>query len=322
MSNHLSNDRKVGVADTRQQNDLQQSESSEIEEPKGKHEGKDVSKEEVQQRIPQDHSTSSYAGHKRDVSIIEDTTKEQKINDFIDKMADINIHGEDTSFIKQASAATLLSFSLAAIVCLAVALALTFVWPLVVPLAVAVVLSGILIKYLSNDDTNNQQAAILIVIDFAVNIIEDYPNENYQQALNKLEELAASKEFYKQVKIFRDSLQNVSDHEDIGYKDGELIKQTQAMLTFMFDFIKQGVPEDKKTAFTEIKRKYLKEILNNRGIGEKFLDGMSLKNFNKKKPINVLAILRELEDPKVLQDAFYMGIEAYLHKDQETNLLS
>ncbi len=89
MSNHLRNDGKVGVADTRQQNDLQQSESNEVEEPKGKYGGKDVSKEEVQQRVPQDNSTSSDAENKRDVSIIGDTTQEQKINDFIDKMADI-----------------------------------------------------------------------------------------------------------------------------------------------------------------------------------------------------------------------------------------
>jgi hypothetical protein len=263
------------------------------------------------------------------VSIIEDIPQEQKTHDFIDKIADIKIHGDDLSFIKQASAATLLSFSLATIVCLGVSIALTFLWPLVVPLAVAVVLSGVLIKYLSSSgsDSDNEIAARMIIKNFTVSMLESYPNESYQQVLDKLEELSTSKEFYQQVKIFKEELNNVMNPKKLKSNYQNTTDMTQKMFTFIFDFIEKGISPDEQTTFKEAKEKYLNKLLKTDSASELLNNIIHVNSTSEQDDSGMLERIAkrdELTSIRVKQrqteTAFFKGIEAYINKEKNNTL--
>jgi hypothetical protein len=223
------------------------------------------------------------------------------------------------NFVKHASATTLLSFALASIVCLGVALALTLLWPLVVPVAVAVVLSGVLITYLAS--SNDKNVGTFLIKDFATNLLQEHPDENYQQALDRLMELTNSKEFSQQVKLFRQQLQNVNEHVGSVDSDAELSKQTQTLLNFMFNFIEQDLIEDKKTDFIEIKKQYLEKLMHNKEISTNLLDNILLKNSTAKQlkddsKSNKTASSSYSPSANYMREAFYNGINLYLRQHQ------
>ena len=317
-----SNVNRTGI---NHQSDLPQHELNNEEKPEGVSRGRNVYESEDSKRLIEKETQGKIPviEEKRDVTVAE-TAKSQKINAYIDKITDISKRStlDVTSLIDIIRENRLLLATLSLALLITIALVVVCFAASIVLCVVIVVILNVVLKSLLDSHIDNKHATLSIIKDFATNLLEEYPEDNYQQALDRLEELTTSREFYQKVKMFRIELQNVSKHLSVDHNYEAAIKQTQELLTFMFDFIKQDLPEDKKTTFTKIKKQYLTKFLNNREIGKKFLDSISCINSTKEKQLNLLTAT-ESEKPRseFLQDAFYAGIEAYLHKDQETNLL-
>jgi hypothetical protein len=230
--------------------------------------GRDVSGAKSSGSAIPEEQTANVQNVNRNISVVQDN-KEKHMQEFADKITKISKRTEDVIFIKKVSAATLLSFSLASVVCAGIAFALTMLWPLVVPLAVTVVLSGVLIAYLANYsgdyEEKDQYIAEIMLKDFNKNLIPKYSDEQYQQGLERLEQLTKSKEFYKQISLYRKALEDLCSKEVEGAneytsKAENVSKMMTNMLTIMFEHMEKDLPEDQKSGFMKAKDEYLSKI--------------------------------------------------------------
>jgi hypothetical protein len=168
---------------------------------------------------------------------------------------------------------------------------------------------------------NTKQTALTIIKNFAANILEEHSEDDCKQALDRLKELATSKEFYQQVDLFRGELKNLIHFGSLGTTPDPVSKQTQDMLTFMFGFIEQGIPEGQKIAYKTVKEQYLTKLVNDAEVAAKFLDNIMIGSSSVKQIAAQQADSSEpsrqtsnsyLSEKIDLNKIFSSGVQAYL----------
>jgi hypothetical protein len=263
----------------------------------------------------------------RNVSVAEGD-KSQAIDAFIDKVAEISMSRIDVdikNILGSIDAISAKAMIFAVLISVVITLSLVL-WPVAIVFSVVLLVGiGISMTKLVVSHLNNKQAALSIIKNFAKNLLEEYPDDNYQLALDRLEELVTSKEFYLQVKTFREELKIILDPEnfDRNYKNATDV--TQELLTFIFNFIEKDMSPDELTTFKEAKEKYLNKLLKNEDAGKELLDSMVRVNFSSKQQDKAIEHAIGLKKASLMSSkqrdvdaAFYRGIKAYLDKDQNT----